>query len=128
MSLPIPAGTVLKSVDDNDDSLLEGDKITIYRQIIGSVLYLSNNTHPNTLYAIGQLARFISKLAAIYLQICKQLLRYLTGTIKVRITYSSRHNELLLLYYIYTDSTWGTEEDRVSFQGIVIIRYKGAVS
>jgi hypothetical protein len=30
-SLPIPAGTVLKLVDDDDDSLLEGDEITIYR-------------------------------------------------------------------------------------------------
>jgi hypothetical protein len=30
-SLPIPAGIVLKLVDDDDDSLLEGDEITIYR-------------------------------------------------------------------------------------------------
>jgi hypothetical protein len=74
------------------------------------------------------LARFISKPAAIHLQMYKQLLRYLAGTIKVGITYSSRHNELPLSYYIYTDSTWGTEEDRVSFQGIIVIRYRGAVS
>jgi hypothetical protein len=74
-SLPIPAGIVLKSVDDDDDdSLLEGDEITIYRQIVGLVLYLSNNTRPNTSYAIGQLARFMLKPAAIYLQMCKQLL------------------------------------------------------
>jgi hypothetical protein len=30
-SLPIPAGTVLKSVNKDDESLLEGNKITIYR-------------------------------------------------------------------------------------------------
>jgi hypothetical protein len=101
-SLPIPAGTVLKSVDD--DSLLKGDKITVYKQIVRSVLYLLNNTYPDTLYAIGQLAQFISKPAIIHLQMYKQLLRYLTGIIKVGITYSSRRNELPLLYYIYTDS------------------------
>jgi hypothetical protein len=102
-SLPIPAGTVLKSVDD-DDSLLEGDEITVYRQIIRSVLYLLNNTRPDTSYTVGQLARFMSKPAAIYLQMCKQLLQYLASTIKVGITYSSRRNELPLSYCIYTDS------------------------
>jgi hypothetical protein len=64
-SLSILVGTVLKLVDN--DSLLEGDEITIYRQIIRSVLYLLNNTRPNTLYTIGQLARFILKPAVIYL-------------------------------------------------------------
>ena len=69
----------------------------------------------------------MSKPAVIHLQMCKQLLRYLAGMIKVGITYSSRRNKLPLLYCIYTDSIWGIEEDRVSFQGIVIIRYGGAV-
>jgi hypothetical protein len=55
-SLSIPAGIVLKSVNKDDESLLKGDEITIYRYIIRSVLYLLNNTRPNTLYAIGQLA------------------------------------------------------------------------
>jgi hypothetical protein len=71
-SLPIPAGIVLKLVDD--DSLLEGDEITIYRQIVGSVLYLLNNTRPDMSYVVGQLARFMSKPAIIHLQMCKQLL------------------------------------------------------
>jgi hypothetical protein len=70
-SLPILAGIVLKLVDKDDESLLEGNEITVYRQIIRSVLYLLNSTYSNTLYAIGQLARFMSKPAAIYLQMCK---------------------------------------------------------
>ena len=73
-SLSILVGTVLKLINDDDKSLLEGNKITIYRQIVGLVLYLLNNTRPDTSYAVGQLARFILKPAAIYLQICKQLL------------------------------------------------------
>jgi hypothetical protein len=54
ISLSILIEIVLKLV--NDDSLLEGNKITIYKQIVGSVLYLLNNTCPNILYTIGQLA------------------------------------------------------------------------
>jgi hypothetical protein len=51
-SLPIPAGIVLKLIDEDDESLLKGNEITIYRQIIRLVLYLSNNTRPNILYTI----------------------------------------------------------------------------
>ena len=40
--LPIPAGTVLKECDIDD--LLEDDDIIVYRQIVGSTIYLSNNT------------------------------------------------------------------------------------
>ena len=63
-----------------------------------------------------------------YLQIAKQLLRYLAGTIDVGITYSNRRGELPYSYSIYTDSTWGTEQDRVSFHGYMTIRYEGAVT
>jgi hypothetical protein len=66
-SLFILAGIILKLINKDNESLLKGNKITIYRQIVGSVLYLLNNTRLNTLYTIGQLARFILKLAAIYL-------------------------------------------------------------
>jgi len=72
-SLLIPVDTVLKSVDE-DEFLLEGDEITIYRQIVRSVLYLSNNTCSDMSYAVGQLARFMSKPAIIYLRMCKHLL------------------------------------------------------
>jgi len=53
-SLLIPTGIVLKSVD-KVELLLKSDEITLYRQIVGSVLYLSNNTRFDTSYVIGQL-------------------------------------------------------------------------
>ena len=31
-------------------------------------------------------------------------------------------------YNVWIDATWGTEEDRISFQGMVVIRYGGAVN
>jgi len=87
-NLPIPAGIVLKST--NDDILLEGDDIYLYRQIVGLTIYLSNNTCPDIVYAIGQLARFMSVPAITHLQMAKQLLRYLAGIIHVGITYLNR--------------------------------------
>jgi hypothetical protein len=101
-SLFILTGTVFKSVDEVE-LLLKSDEITLYRQIVGSILYLLNNTRFNTSYVVGQLARFMSKPAIIYLRMYKHLLRYLVSIIEVGITYSSRRNVLLLIYVIYTD-------------------------
>ena len=56
ISLSILIGTVLKLINNNNESLLKDNKITIYKQIIKSVLYLLNNTRLNTLYAVRQLA------------------------------------------------------------------------
>ena len=63
IALPIPTGMVLKSTDNN---LLKGDDIVVYQQVVGSTIFLANNTRPDILYMIGQLARFMSKLAMIH--------------------------------------------------------------
>jgi len=48
--LLIPAGTVLKA---DIKSPLKYNNATVYRQIIGSTIYLLNCTRPNTSYAVG---------------------------------------------------------------------------
>ena len=112
IALPIPSGMVLKSTDDN---LLEGDDIVVYRQVVGSTIFLANNTRPDISYTVGQLARFMSKPAMIHYQYSKILLRYLNGTKEVGITYSNQQGQLPRSYNVWTDATWGTEEDRISF-------------
>jgi hypothetical protein len=124
VALPILAGIVLKS----DDDLLEGDDITVYQQIVGSTIFLANNTRLDIAYTVGQLARFMSKPARIHYLYSKLLLRYLNSTRDVGITYSNRQGQLPRSYNVWTDATWGTKEDRVSFQGMVVIQYRGAVN
>ena len=72
LNLPILVGTILKSTNNN--ILLKGDDIYLYRQIIRSTIYLLNNTRPNITYTIGQLARFILVPIITHLQMVKQLL------------------------------------------------------
>ena len=112
VALPIPTGTVLKSTDND---LLEGDDIVVYRQVVGSTIFLANNTRPDISYTVGQLARFMSKPAMIHYQYSKILLRYLNGTREVGITYSNQQGQLPRSYNVWTDATWGIEEDRISF-------------
>lgn len=123
--LPISAGTVLKPDEKN---LLDQSKTGLYRQIVGSAIYLASNTRPDISYAVGQLARFMASPAEMHIQHAKQLLRYLNGTRTIGITYSNRLKEGLHTYKLFSDATWGTEDDRISFQGWAVLRYGGVVS
>jgi hypothetical protein len=123
--LPIPAGTVLKSDPEN---LLIGDDVIVYQQVVGSVIYIANCTRPDISYAVGQLARFMASPGLLYYKMAKQLVRYLKGTITIGILYLNRLGCGSWVYDIYTDATWGTEDDRISFQGMVVIKYGGAIT
>jgi hypothetical protein len=123
---PLPAGTVLKA--RSDDDIISAEESTVYRQIVGSVIYLSNNTRPDISYAVGQLARFMADPGGEHLHSAKHLLKYLNGTRSHGITYSNRAQSITGRYTVYADATWGTEQDRVSFHGYTVLRYGGAVS
>jgi len=69
----------------------------------------------------------MAKPAVAHLQAAKHLLRYLNGTREAGLTYRYESNSMSHAYDAYTDATWGTEQDRVSFQGGVVKRY-GAVT
>jgi len=69
--LLILASTVLKA---DIKSPLKYNNATVYRQIIGSTIYLLNCTRPNTSYAISQLARFMAALGESHYRLSKQLL------------------------------------------------------
>jgi hypothetical protein len=126
-ALPIAAGTVLKSTEHDLDQYHEvsKDQAAIYRTIVGSVIYLANCTRPDIAYTVGQLARMMARPNENHLSIAKQLLRYLKGTITLGIEYKPT-----LIGYdviLWSDATWGTEDDRKSFQGYVLIRHSGAI-
>ncbi|KAI0993762.1 hypothetical protein K3495_g14422 [Podosphaera aphanis] len=119
-SFPLPAGTVLKSLTENDPwYILEDEDASLYRQIVGSVLYLSNGTRPDISYAVGQLARFMSNPNSNHLSMAKHLLRYLNGNRSQGIMYKATNDTKD--WSAWTDATWGTEDDRKSFQAQTII-------
>ena len=66
--LLILTGTILKP---NIKSLLKYNDAIIYRQIIGSIIYLLNYTRPNTSYAVDQLARLMAALGESHYRLSK---------------------------------------------------------
>jgi Reverse transcriptase (RNA-dependent DNA polymerase)/GAG-pre-integrase domain len=144
VSQPFPTGTVLiqsnladveEEKGNTEYQRLKMEEAEAYRQAVGSLLYLSNCTRFDISYAVGQLARFMHAPRTVHFRLAKQVLRYLCGTATAGILYSanpSTSNSNLLtsksnLYKHYSDATWGTESDRVSFQGWYTSRAGGAV-
>ena len=76
------------------DSSLEMVDATMYRQMIGSLTYLTN-TRPNICFAVNNLSQF--------LLIAKHAVRYLKGTFEYGMKYETNQKTNL---HGYVDSDW----------------------
>ncbi|KAI1002410.1 hypothetical protein K3495_g5792 [Podosphaera aphanis] len=132
VSTPLVPGTVQK--ESENDELLDNKNSALYRQIVGSAIYISNGTRPDTSYAVGQLARFMSKPRSSFLSHAKNLLKYLQRIANYRIPYSPssdsslRPNLICNAFDIYANAKWGTEDNRKSIQGYAVVYNGGATS
>lgn len=70
-----------------DDVILgEVVEVTIYRQLVGWLMYLVNK-RSNMGYEVNQLSQAIVKPSKLYWKVWKHVLRYLRGTTKFGISY-----------------------------------------
>ena len=87
---------------------------TIYRQLIGSLMYLTN-TRPNICFAVNTLSQFMNDPRHIHQVSAKHLLRYLRGTVGYGLRYASGCDQTLQGFF---DSDWaGCVADRKSTFG-----------
>jgi hypothetical protein len=63
-----------------DGTALEPAEHSVYRSIVGGLLYLSVNTRPDISYAVGSLARYMSAPTEEHMTAVKHVMRYLVGT------------------------------------------------
>lgn len=95
---------------------------TLYRSIIGSLLYAANITRIDLSYVVGVLARYCHLPYNYHLSAAKYVLRYIKGTTKSKLTFTSDNNndnnKSINSIKIYTDSSWANEKgDRKSTGG-----------
>jgi hypothetical protein len=108
----------------------EGDPLDTarypYSQLVGSLMYLSVCTRPDIAFAVGALARFMSKPTSVHWQAAKGVLRYLAGSTQCGITYGTNTGDGLLGY---CDADYAGDVDtRRSTTGYVFILHGGAVT
>jgi hypothetical protein len=84
------------------DTLLELVYATLYKQIIGSLMYLTN-TRPDMCFAMNTLSQYLVEPRHVHLVGAKHVMRYLKGTLDYGLYYTGDHDFIM---YGYTDSDW----------------------
>jgi hypothetical protein len=110
-SMNTPMEAKLKLLVDTSSELIDA---TLYRQIIGSLMYLTN-TRPDICFFVNTLSQFLVEPRHVHLVAAKHVMRYLKGTIDCGLSYDGDHNFTLSGY---TDADWeGSVSDRKSTSG-----------
>ncbi|XP_055859045.1 uncharacterized protein LOC129921301 [Episyrphus balteatus] len=114
---PIEPG-MLTEKHTNDEPL----KNKHYREVIGSLLYLSTISRPDISFTINYLSRQVNNQKISHWKMIERVLRYLKGTTNFGIHFG---NEAKLR--AYADSNYsGTEPDMISTSGILVY-YSGPI-
>jgi hypothetical protein len=89
--------TKLKLLVDTLSDLIDA---TLYRQIIGLLMYLTN-TRPDICFVVNTLSQFLVEPIHVHLVAAKYVMRYLKGTLDCGLSYDGDHDFTLSGY---TDS------------------------
>ncbi len=63
------------------------DDCTVYRAIVGSLLYVAEWTRPDISYTVSELSRFVSNPGKVHLEQAKRFFRYLFKTSALQLEY-----------------------------------------
>jgi hypothetical protein len=103
-----PMEVKLKLLVDTSSELIDA---TLYRKIIGSLMYLMN-TRLDICFSVNTLIQFLVEPRCVHLVAAKHVMRYLKGTIDYGLSYDGDHDFTLSGY---TDADWaGSVFDRKS--------------
>lgn len=97
-----------------------------YQQAVGSLLFASQVSRPDINFAVNNVSRFCSNPGHAHWSAVKRILRYLKGTMSLKLVYSKCSDSNVTGY---CDADWGSEiDDRKSTTGYVFMHQGGAVT
>ena len=80
-----PMASNLKLLSDDSSESVDS---MMYRQIIGSLMYITN-TRPEIFFVVNTLIQFLTDLGQVHLIVVKHFLRYLKGTVDYGLQYDA---------------------------------------
>jgi hypothetical protein len=120
---PIEVGSDIES--EKEEHHQHKANSTIYRNIVGTIMYLSLSCRPDLSYVSNFLARKLQSPNTLHLAIAKRTLRYLKGSMNQGISYDGKETQLTG----YSDASYARErEDRTSTTGYIVEFCGGPVS
>jgi hypothetical protein len=106
-----PMETNLKLLVDTSSELVDA---TLYRQIIGSLMF-PTNTRLDICFVVNTLSQFLVEPRRLHLVVAKHVMRYLKRTLDCGLSYTRGHD---FRVYEYIDSDcYGSVSDRKSTSG-----------
>jgi Reverse transcriptase (RNA-dependent DNA polymerase)/Retrotransposon gag protein/Integrase core domain/Chromo (CHRromatin Organisation MOdifier) domain/GAG-pre-integrase domain len=123
---PLDNSIHLKHTTNGGDNNYKPIDKTLYRQIIGSLMFLMTTTRPDIAIAISILSKFSEDPNDSHLQAAKRILRYLKGTRNYKL-YLGKNTEITLKGY--SDANYANDIDtRKSTTGYLFYFCGGVIS
>lgn len=123
---PVSTPSDLNTKLVKDDGQSKTVDANLYRAIVGSLLYISIATRPDIANAVGVVSRFNSSPNQQHMTAVKRIMRYLKGTIDMKLKYMMSSDNLITGY---ADADWAGDQDtRKSTSGNVFMYARGPIS
>ena len=90
-SMSTPMDTNLKLLTEASLELVD---VTLYKQIIGSLMYLTN-TKPDICFDVNTFSLYLVEPRRVHLVAAKHVMRYLKGTVDYGLSYTRDHEFIL---------------------------------
>jgi hypothetical protein len=104
--------SVSKIITSDSKELCES---SLYREIVGSLIYVMTGTRPDLAYVVTKLSQHMASPTKALFGIAKHVLKYLKGTKSYDLKFTKSNSPLKLVGHC--DSDWGASEDRRSITG-----------
>ena len=99
----------------HDSEPLNANELTLYKQIVGALIYVMTATRPDLSFTVTRLAQHMSNAQQCHMTMAKHTLRYMKGTIDLKLTFRKCDEPLQVIGFC--DADWGNCEDRKSITG-----------
>ena len=119
VTTPLDPSVQLKAA--NDDNYADP---TLFRQIIGSLMYLMIGTRPDLAAAVSIVSQFASNPTQQHLQAAKRIIRYLKKSAEQKLHLGSTKLRLIG----YSDANWGNDQNSRRSTSGYLFYYGGLVS
>ena len=115
-------GTLIPMNNQNDLIPTDEDEkfkdVTLYRKLIGTLIYAVTCTRPDLAYSVSKLAKYMQNPLQKHFMAAKRVLRYIAKTKDYGLRYKSKGKPKI---EVYCDASWADDKDnRKSTMGYVI--------